>query len=66
MTTSLGLIVMVSLSAVVGVALLRGHGKKRPASWQRLVASVLAGIVILFLVWMAIMVLVVGPGMRTT
>ncbi|WP_416140437.1 hypothetical protein ACM26W_08695 [Halomonas sp. HK25] len=65
MTTSIALIVMTAMLAVGGVVLLRAQRQKSPASCPRLVASVLAGLVLLFLLWMVIMVLVVGPHMRT-
>jgi hypothetical protein len=65
MATSIGLIVMVALFAVGGVLLVRASRRKMLGRGQSILALGLGGLVILFLVWMAIMVLVVGPAMRT-
>lgn len=65
MSTIIGLTVMVALFAVGGVVLRRARRQQKPASWPGIMASALAGLVILFLLWMATMVLVVGPAMRT-
>ncbi|MFO7646958.1 hypothetical protein [Halomonas campaniensis] len=64
MTTSIGLMVMVALLVAAGVVLLRGPRQKEASGLARLVALVLAGLVVLFLVWMVMMVLWVGPQMR--
>ena len=64
MTTSIGLVVMVTLLVASGVILLRGSKLKRSARWQRIIFSTLIGIGIFFLAWLAIMVFVVGPSMR--
>jgi hypothetical protein len=63
MTTSIGLMVLTFFSVAGGVYLLRGSRGKRLDGWQIIVAMGI-GIVFLFLVWMAMMVLVVGPSMR--
>ncbi len=64
MTTSIGLMVMVALLVGAGVVLLRGPRQKGAFGLARLVALVLAGLVVLFLVWMAVMVLGMGSHMR--
>ena len=65
MTTSIVLILMVTLLVAGGVILLRGSRLKRLDRWQRIILSILIGLGTLFLVWLAIMVFVVGPSMRT-
>jgi hypothetical protein len=65
MATSIGLIVMVAVLAAGGVVFLRTSRRNRLGRGQGILALGLGGLVILFLVWMAIMVLVVGPTMRT-
>ena len=64
MATSIGLIVMVSILVASGVILLRGSKLKRVDRWKKIIFSTLLGVGILFLVWLAIMVFVVGPSMR--
>jgi hypothetical protein len=64
MTTSIGLIVMVTLLFASGAILLRGAKLKRLDKWQRIIYSTLIGVGILFLAWLAMMVFVVGPSMR--
>jgi hypothetical protein len=64
MTTSIGLILMVTLLVASGVILLRGSKLKKSARWQRIIFATLIGIGIFFLAWLAIMVFVVGPSMR--
>ncbi|WP_302142467.1 hypothetical protein [Halomonas alkalicola] len=63
MATSIGLLVMLALLAAAGVFLLRGPRQKGAFDSARLVALLLAGLVVLFLVWMAVMVLGVGSHM---
>lgn len=65
MTTSIGLIVMVTLLAASGVIFLRGAKPRKLDRWQRLVFLAIIWGAILFLVWMAMMVFVVGPSMRS-
>ena len=55
---------MVTLLVAGGVILLRGSKRKRLDRWQRIIFSTLIGVGIIFLVWLAIMVFVVGPSMR--
>ncbi|MFB9146176.1 hypothetical protein ACFFU2_06540 [Halomonas alkalicola] len=64
MATSIGLLAMLALLAAAGVFLLRGPRQKGAFGPARLVALVLAGLVLLFLVWMVVMVLGVGSHMR--
>jgi hypothetical protein len=63
MTTSIGVIATVTL-LVAGVFLLRSSalaGHRLPRSGL----LILIGVIICFFVWMAIMVFLVGPSMRT-
>lgn len=64
MTTSIALMVMV-VFFVAGGVMLRGSKVKRLGRWQKIVLSALMGILIVFFVWLAIMVFVVGPAMRS-
>jgi hypothetical protein len=64
MTTSMGLIVIVTLLVASGVILLRGSRQKRLSIRKRIIFSTLAGVVVLFFAWLAVMVFVVGPSMR--
>jgi hypothetical protein len=64
MAASIGLLAMLALLAAAGVFLLRGPRQKGAFGLARLAALVLAGLVLLFLVWMAVMVLGVGSHMR--
>jgi hypothetical protein len=64
MTMCIGLIVIVTLLFASGVILLRGSTLKRFGRWKIIFFSSLIGVSILFLVWLAIMVFVVGPSMR--
>jgi hypothetical protein len=64
MTTSIWLVAMVALLVAGGVILLRGSRLKKMDKVQRIVLSTVIGVGILFLAWLAIMVLVVGPSMR--
>jgi hypothetical protein len=65
MTTSIGLIMMVTLLvASGGVILLRGSKLKRLDRWQTIIFLTLTFVGIFFFVWLAIMVFVVGPSMR--
>jgi hypothetical protein len=65
MTTSMGLLVVLVLLASGGWVLLRGTGSGKPAAWRKLVLATLVGIVAVFLLWLTVMVLMVGPHMRT-
>ena len=64
MTTSIALMVMV-VFFVAGGLMLRGSKVKRLGRGQKIVLSAVMGILIVFFVWLAIMVFVVGPAMRS-
>ena len=56
---------VVTLLVASGVILLRGSKLKRLDRWQKIIFSTLICVGIFFLVWLAIMVFVVGPSMRS-
>jgi hypothetical protein len=64
MTTSIALIVAVALLVAGATAVLQGPKSKVPGGWPKRLLVLAAMIIGLFLVWLAMMVLVVGPSMR--
>jgi len=60
----MGLLWMAAFFVFGGVLLLRGSGLKQPGRWRKLFFSLLAGIGLIFLIWLAVMVFAVGPSMR--
>lgn len=64
MTTLLGLVAIVALLTIGGIFVLRGPGGSRSRGALGLVGVVLIAGAVLFVVWLAIMVIFVGPSMR--
>lgn len=64
MTAIIGLILLVALLVGGGMFLLRRSRLRRLGRWRIIISSALIGVGIVFLVWLAIMVFVVGPSMR--
>lgn len=64
MTTALLLFVMMALLALGVSFLLRAKRSGRLALWQLVLLSFVLAFFLVFLVWLAFMVLVVGPHMR--
>lgn len=64
MTTLLGLVAIVALLTFGGVFALRGSGGRRSRGALGLVGMALIAGAVVFLAWLAIMVIFVGPSMR--
>ena len=64
MTTLIGLVAIVALLTFGGVFVLRGSGGRRSRGALGLVGMALVAGAVVFLAWLAIMVIFVGPSMR--